>query len=139
MLEEAALATGRDGLAAINPNFNEGRIDVYWKGEIPGALREAVKQVREGFGVRVHDAPHSWLEMDEEAHRILALVNGNEELEFIATVAMKHDLSGLRLLVSDPEYQSSRTDGGIQAELQSDMPITVEYAEWVAGLTPAGS
>jgi hypothetical protein len=99
--------------------------DLYWKGDLPEPLRSTVERVRERFTVVVHEAPYSWIEVAQEARRLLAEATTVEGLEGLVATAAEHDLSGIRVLVSELPLAPS----SVRAELGSHMPVRLEVTK----------
>jgi streptogrisin D len=123
-LEQAALGTGTDGLATINADHDAGRLDLYWKGELPEELRMAVERLGEGITVVVHHSPYSWTEIAEEARRLLDVASALEGVDVVATAA-EHDMSGVRVLVSTMPINPA----SVRAELGSHVPVRFEVTQ----------
>lgn len=135
-LEQAALSSGVDGLAVINADHDAGRLDLYWKGEVPESLRAEIDRVRERFTVVVHDAPYTWNEVAAEARRVLAEVKRLDGIgEVVVATAAEHDMSGVRVLVS----QTPPTLAAAITHIDSHMPVRFEITQIrVPQLAPTG-
>jgi hypothetical protein len=73
----------------------------------------------------VHDAPYSWTEVAQEARRLLAEATTMEGLEGLVATAAEHDLSGIRVLVSELPLAPA----SVRAELGSHMPVRFEVTK----------
>lgn len=140
-LEQAAAETGVDGLATVNPDYGANHLHLYWKGELPVALREAVERVRTRFGVTVHDAPYSWTELDAQIRKILRLIEEDKALGFISAVAMEPDVSGIKVLVSDPSHNTEHAASAIRSAIEPSVALRFVFEDWAADIKPtvAGS
>jgi len=134
-LEEAAGESRVDGLATINPDFDGNRIHLYWKGTVPSALQGTVERVRERFEVVIHDAPYTWTELDREIKRLQEIIADDATLTFIAALAMEDDVSGIRILLSDPSSPTERA--GEVLDAATDVPYRFEFKSYAANVQPA--
>jgi hypothetical protein len=140
-LDQAAAETGVDGLATITPDFGANRLHLYWKGELPVALREAVERVRTRFDVTVHDAPYSWTELDAQIRKILRVIEEDKALGFISAVAMEPDASGIKVLVSDPSHSTEHAESAIRSAIGPSVALRFAFEDWAVDIKPtvAGS
>lgn len=132
-LEEAAARSGVDGLAVVNARHGEGRLDLYWKGEIPKVVAEAIARVEQKFDVVVHDAPYTYVQVVAEIKRILALKSKRHDMGYVLGAAAAHDLSAIRILVAEMPSNV----GAARSAINSNMALTFEEARWAANMKPA--
>ncbi|MGH3518509.1 MAG: hypothetical protein ACRDQ7_14045 [Haloechinothrix sp.] len=138
-LDEASVASGVDGLATINPDFDADRIDLYWKGELPATLLAAIAEVRDEFEVVVHASPYTWTELDRKVRKVLELLETDETLGFITAIAMTDDVSGIRALVSDPSIDTQHAESAIRSAIGHSVPLTFGFEEWATHIKPTRS
>lgn len=138
-LEQVAAEAGADGFAAISPDFDNDRLDVYWKGELPSVLRERITQIRERFTVVVHEARYTWAELDVRIRRLQAVVTADERFSFVAAIAMEPDRSGIRILVTHPNEITEAAEALILTIMEPRIPFHLDYKDFVVGIKPVAA
>src|SRR4051812_9027236 len=55
----SSAAKGTEGMAGIIVNTDKRELDVYWKGQPPGSVAEAIAKQRNDIGVNLRQARHT--------------------------------------------------------------------------------
>lgn len=118
----SAATVDDDGLAGISAKPERRELWVYWQGEVPGAVAEAVKRAQESVPVRIIPARHSRAEL-------LKLTELVAEQKGVTVVGPLGDGSGLRIsTVDDESLDAVRSlaavrDAGVALSVKASRPV----------------
>jgi hypothetical protein len=110
----SAAAKDTEGMAGIIVNTDKRELDVYWKGQLPGSVAEAIAKQRNDIGVNLREARYSEAEL---ADVVMRIVEGGG----ITSVGPLSDGSGITVGVPDDE--ASGWD--LPAVRAAGVPVTI--------------
>lgn len=113
-----AAAKGTEGMAGIILNTDKREVNVYWKGQVPGPVLEAIAKQRDDIGVNLREARYSETELEDEVRKI---VDGGG----VTSAGPLSDGSGITVGVSGDE--ASGWD--LPAVRAAGVPVTIEPYE----------
>ena len=126
LMEEAAdqiQALAREkrlgGFGSLVSDYDSYSLTVYWKGRVAGEMEELLNELRRQVAIAVHEAPYSWDELSEEAHRISALDLPGLRITSVGPVP---DCSGLRITV-DVGDDLARASREIQSRMRLEFGV----------------
>ncbi|MFD9904004.1 hypothetical protein [Streptomyces sp. NPDC059063] len=102
--------------------LEEGRVALYWKGELPAKVRQAVAKARRTAPVRIVAAPHSLRELKIASARLQERLRAEPALGH--TVKIPTDGSGL-VVAADPGRRSAAAAPRRAAALKDDLGVPV--------------
>lgn len=124
-IQDTVDAGANDGYAGIV--LDEDHVTVWWKGDVPSAVRDSIAEVHHIAPVKVAAAAYSRAELEATADGIAAYIRAHPDGPFYGT-AIAHDGSGLTI-------QADSASVGLEATLPLEItqatagvPLTVTTA-----------
>jgi len=113
-----AAAKDTEGMAGIILNTDKREINVYWKGQVPGQVYEAIMKQRNDIGVNLREARYAESELQDEVKKI---IDGGG----VTSVGPLSDGSGITVAV--PGDEASGWD--LPAVRAAGVPVTIQPYE----------